>query len=307
MPPTRPAAWSLVAAALCWGTATAISKRAVDEIAPTTLLPIELAISVAVLAVAAAATGDASLPQHHRAELAWLGVLNPGVSYALSLAGLARITASASALLWATEPILILALAWIVLRHRPRPPVVACAAVASSGVFLVVAQPGVGLSAAGVALTLAGVGACAVYTVLSSRYLGDAPALGVVILQQSAALVFAALLAVGAALAGHGGSLSDVSAGGWLSALAAGALYYGVAFWFYLHGLRTCSPGVAGLFINLVPVFGVASAAVLLDERFTSRQWLGAAIAVTAVAAVAVLQRRSPDQGAAVSPECPNG
>jgi hypothetical protein len=40
-------AWSLVVAAACWGVATAISKRASDEIAPLTLLPIQLAMSVA--------------------------------------------------------------------------------------------------------------------------------------------------------------------------------------------------------------------------------------------------------------------
>lgn len=93
-----------------------------------------------------------------------------------------------------------------------------------------------------------------------------------VIVQQSAALGFASVLAVGAFAAGHGGTLRDVSAGAWLSALAAGALYYGVAFWFYLHGLRTCSPGVAGLFINLVPIFGTTTATVFLDERLTTRQ-----------------------------------
>ena len=291
MPRPRPAVWSLVAAAACWGTATAISKRAVDEIAPTTLLPIELAISVAVLGLAALVTGDSRLPHEHRAGLAWLGVLNPGISYALSLAGLARITASASALLWATEPILILVFAWMVLRHRPDRLVAACAATALAGVLLVVAQPDVGLGASGVALTVAGVAACAIYTVLSSRYLADSSPLGVVIVQQTAALVFAAMLAVAAFAAGHGGSLDDVSATAWVSALAAGALYYGVAFWFYVHGLRTCSPGVAGLFINLVPIFGVASAALLLDERFTSRQWAGAVVTVAAVATVAVLRR----------------
>lgn len=42
--------WSLVVAAACWGGATVISKRAVEEIEPLTLLPLELRVSVAVLA-----------------------------------------------------------------------------------------------------------------------------------------------------------------------------------------------------------------------------------------------------------------
>jgi probable blue pigment (indigoidine) exporter len=293
MSQVRPAAWSLVAAAACWGIATAISKRAVDEIAPTTLLPIELTISIAVLGLAATVTRDTQLPTRHRAQLAWLGALNPGLSYALSLAGLQRITASASALLWALEPILILGLAWLVLRHRPNRTIGIGAALALVGVILVVAQHDVGLGAAGVTLTIAGVMACAVYTVLSSRYLADSTALGVVLIQQTAALGFAVVLAVASFATGHGGSLRDVSAAAWSSALAAGALYYGVAFWFYLNGLRTCSPGVAGLFINLVPVFGITTATVFLDERLTPRQWAGAAITISAVTAVAIIQRRS--------------
>ena len=106
------------------------------------------------------------------------------------------------------------------------------------------------------------------------------------------ALWIVLLNAVGALVTGHAGSLTDVSLTAWVSAFAAGALYYGVAFWFYLRGLRTCSPGVAGLFINLVPVFGVTTAAVLLGERLGATQWLGCTITLTAVTSVAVLQAR---------------
>ncbi|MBI5087746.1 MAG: DMT family transporter, partial [Actinobacteria bacterium] len=146
-------------------------------------------------------------------------------------------------------------------------------------------------------LTVAGVVACAIYTVMSSRYLAGSTALGVVVTQQTAALGFAIVLAAGSLATGHGGSLRDVSAEAWVSALTAGALYYGVAFWFYLHGLRSCSPGVAGLFINLVPVFGITAATVFLDERLTMRQWTGVAITISAVTAVAALQRRAPRPG----------
>jgi drug/metabolite transporter (DMT)-like permease len=185
-----------------------------------------------------------------------------------------------------------------VLRQRPTAAIVACAAAALVGVLLVVAQPDVELSAVGVALTLAGVGACAVYTVISSRYLGSSSTLGVVLLQQSSALLFAVMLFTGAMVSGHAGSVADVSATAWASALLAGALYYGVAFWFYLRGLRTCSPTVAGLFINLVPVFGVTAAAVLLDERLVGRQWLGAVIVLGAVTVLALVQSR-PDRPSA--------
>ena len=41
---------ALILAAACWGIGTVVSKRAIDEIPPLTLLPIQLAVSLAVLA-----------------------------------------------------------------------------------------------------------------------------------------------------------------------------------------------------------------------------------------------------------------
>jgi probable blue pigment (indigoidine) exporter len=113
-----------------------------------------------------------------------------------------------------------------------------------------------------------------------------------VIVQQIAALAFASVLAITMSIAGRRGALEGVSGAAWLSALIAGALYYGVAFWFYLHGLRSCGPGVAGLFINLVPIFGIGTASVFLDDRFSSHQWADAALTISAISVVAALQHR---------------
>jgi drug/metabolite transporter (DMT)-like permease len=48
---------SLVGAAACWGVATVVSKRALDEIPPLTLLPVQLAVSVVVLGAVVRAQG----------------------------------------------------------------------------------------------------------------------------------------------------------------------------------------------------------------------------------------------------------
>lgn len=97
-------------------------------------------------------------------------------------------------LLWAFEPVLILAIVFVVLRQRVSKPVAACAGVALAGVVLVVFQPGNHGSASGIALTIAGVAACAAYTVLSSKYLIEASTVSVVLVQQIAALAFAVVL-----------------------------------------------------------------------------------------------------------------
>src|SRR5258706_4582101 len=163
---------SLVVAAACWGGATVVSKRAVEEIEPLTLLPLELTVSVAVLAFAMAVRRERVCWSPEMRRLSALGVLNPGLAYALSLAGLARVDASVSVLLWALEPVLILGIAVVVLRETVPRPIALCAGGALAGVVLVVFQPG-HAAALGVALTIAGVAAFAVYTVLSTRFLAE--------------------------------------------------------------------------------------------------------------------------------------
>jgi probable blue pigment (indigoidine) exporter len=277
----------LIAAAASWGVAAVISKRAVDEIPPLTLLPTQLTVSVILLRSISRATSSRPVPPLERRSVAVLGVLNPGLAYALSLAGLALIPASVSVLLWAVEPVLIILLARLVLGDRISRPLAVASLTALVGVVLVVFQPGARPSLAGVVLTLSGVAACAVYTVASSRYVVVAQPIAIVCLQQHAALAFSVVLFAGSLVAGGHSSLTTISPTAWLSAVVAGAFYYGVAFWFYLTGLRSVRPAVAGMYINLVPVFGLVAGHALLDEHLDGRQWLGAAVIIAAVGVTA--------------------
>lgn len=163
--------------------------------------------------------------------------------------------------MWAAEPLLILLFAWLLLRQCVTRRLFAWSMLALAGVLLVVFVPGGGVEPAGVALTVAGVAACAIDTVLSSCFLADASSLSVVLVQQVAAFLFALLLFTGALVTGHVGSLSDVSATGWISAALAGVLYYGVAFWFYVTGLRRVPAASAAVFLNLIPIFVLPPAA----------------------------------------------
>jgi drug/metabolite transporter (DMT)-like permease len=280
----------LVAATACWGTGTVVTKQVLGSVQPLTLLPLQLGASCLFLltAVLISNTRLAWSPQMTR--LTVLGILNPGVAYALGLLGLASITASTSVLLWAAEPVLILLLAAAVLREHVPLALAAAVAVAVLGVVLVVYQPGATGDAVGVALTVAAVGACALYTVLTRRLLIDDASLPVVLVQQAAALGFAVALAVivlGAG--GQGWSTATMTPLAWVGAAASGILYYGAAFWFFLAGLRQVPASVAGAFLPLIPVFGVA-VAYLTGERLDPRQWLGAALVVGATVVVTTRQ-----------------
>ncbi len=273
-------------------------QASLGDVAPLTLLPIQLAASclllaaVAVLAGTRRARSDRFRWSLQTRRLAALGVLNPGLAYALGLLGLTSISASMSVLLWAAEPVLILLLAAALLREHIPAALAAALGTAVVGVLLVVYQPGTAGDAAGVALTVSAVGACALYTVLTRRLLLEDKSLPLVLAQQVAALVFAVLLATAVQLAtGNGWSIGSLHSATWVAAAASGVLYYGLAFWFYLAALRQVPASVAGAFLPLIPVFGVA-AGYLVGERLAGRQWTGVAIVVLATVAVAFQQAR---------------
>jgi probable blue pigment (indigoidine) exporter len=281
----------LVGAAACWGCGTVLSKLALDRgIAPLLLLAIELAASCVLLSTVALALRATWSWSRSTRRLTFLGILNPGLAYALGLLGLVSISASMSVLLWATEPVLILLLAVLVLRERVGPTALVALATALGGVVLVVYRPGAGGDAVGIALTVAAVTACACYTVLTRRLLLDDSSVAVVLLQQAAALVFALVLFVGAAVGGVAARLPTDPLT-WALAAASGMVYYGAAFWLFVSGLRGVPASLAGAYLPLIPVFGLA-AGYAAGDRLVDRQWLGALLVVLATAAAAVHQLR---------------
>jgi drug/metabolite transporter (DMT)-like permease len=295
----RTAVAALIAAAGCWGIGTVVAKQVVDEVAPLTLLPVQLAVSCAFLLVVARVRREPLIWTPPVRRLAALGVLNPGIAYALGLIGLTTITASMSVLLWALEPVVILLLAALVLRERIPPALAATIAVAICGALLVVYQPGASGNAVGITLTLVSIGFCALYTVFTRRLMLDDSSLTVVLAQQAAALVFAIVLASIVELAGGPGwDLTGLGAGAWLGAGVSGILYYGLGFSFYVAGLRHIPASYAGAFLPLIPVFGIAGG-YLVAERLEPRQWLGAVVIVAATVVIAI--RHRPDEGERVS------
>ena len=282
--PPRRTAIALTFAAACWGFGTVVSKRAIEEIPPLTLLPIQLGASLVFLAFLMRWRGLPFRDPSASPILGRLGVLNPGLAYALSLLGLAYITASLSVMLWAVEPLLILFLAGWFLRERIGAWLVVLSLVAVAGMLLVIYEPGSTGSPIGVLLTLAGVACCAVYTVVTRRWLASADSTAQVVLaQQAHAFAFAILVVVAVSLLGGAVWHVNVTAIGWASAIASGLLYYGLAYWLYLSGLRHAPASFAALSFYLIPIFGVAGGFLLLGERLDPSQWLGAATVLTAL------------------------
>ena len=281
--PTRNFAASMALAAACWGLGGVMTKGVLADVPPLTLLVAQLIVSVLFLWAIVLAQ-KLRLPQRRDVlRLGLTGALNPGLAYTFSLLGLTLTTASMSALLWGTEPILILILAWLVLRERLRPALVGLAAVAMFGMVMILGLGGNGGSWLGNALILAGVACCAYYTVITRRLAADADPLLVIAVQQTFALLWA--LAIWP-IELFRGETAAIGLSTWLWAAISGLTYYTFAFWFYIVGLKRVPASTAGQFLNLIPIFGVAGAAIFLGERLGPMQWLGAFLILAAVAGI---------------------
>jgi drug/metabolite transporter (DMT)-like permease len=78
-------------------------------------------------------------------------------------------------------------------------------------------------------------------------------------------------------------NLGQISPAIWALAALSGVIYYGLACWFYIYGLKLTTACEAGFFINLIPLFGLAGAFIFLNERLTMVQWTGALLIILAV------------------------
>ncbi len=286
---------SLVLASAFWGLGTVIAKGVLSSVAPITFLVAQLAPSVAVLWAIVLATRAPLPPRRALAPIVLLGCLNPGLSYTFSMLGLKLTSASAAGLIWAAEPALIVALAWLLIGERPTAALVAAVATATFGVLLVsglasgIGEPG---GRVGDGLVLIGVAWCALYSVVSRRLVAaEIDPLFIVALQETAGLAWVAAIWPLQHAGGAAQPLASLTRAEWAGATISGLMYYAAAFWFYLIGLRSLPASVAGGFLNLIPVFVIAAAYLALGERLAPSQWAGAAIVLISTSVLLALSR----------------
>lgn len=296
----------LVLACALWGGATVLSKALLASIPAVTLLVLQLAPSAAALWIAFSFSRERVGSPRLMLPLILLGLLNPGISYTLSLMGLARISASVSTLLWAAEPLMILGLAAVFLREPVTPRLLAVMLAGMFGVSLVSDAwsgfQGNENDPAGILLLLGAVLCCAFYTVFSRRLSESLDPLFIVAVQQTAGLGWAVALLLWGTSHGSPSDLARLTPGLAAAAALSGLLYYAAAYWLYVAALRSVPAAVAGSYFNAIPVFGVTFAFVFLGERLSAVQWAGAAVILAAVFELVRLTRDSGHPGDAGRP-----
>lgn len=273
----------MVASALSWAAGLVVTKLVLDRVqAPSaSVLVVQLGASVAVLAVAAAATRTTARGAWAKG---WVGLLEPGLAYYLALAGLALTSASNASILGSLEPVLVPIVVLLLFRQRPsgRLAVVIVAATAGS-VLVSFSGSADGADWRGDLLIVASVVAAALYVVLASSQVVDVPPVAAALAQQVWALVLVMVMA-GATIVSNGGAWwPDLTPTDLALAAGSGVLNYALPFWLYLRALTTMPVARAAAYLTLIPPFGIALAALILGESVTGFHVVGGALVVAAL------------------------
>jgi len=221
--------------------------------------------------------------RHELARLAALGFVSLTMYFAFETNGIARTTASEAALIIATIPIFVTLLSAVVLGERAGSRRWLGVMLSFAGVAALVALGGGGVgggSVGGDLLVLCAAATAAAYNLMARRLLLTRSALYVTAFQNLfGALFMLPLAVVEALLVGVRTPTSGASLG-----IAYLSLFSSVLAYLLLnYAFRFLEASRVAVFVNLTPVVAVASAYVLLDERFTAGQLVAAAIVVAGV------------------------
>lgn len=218
--------------------------------------------------------------------LLMLGSIGVGMHNALAYLGLNYTTATNGVILNSCIPVMIIAMAWLFFRERLRPLQLAGVAVSLCGVLAILSQgslealTGFRLNG-GDLLVILSMAMWSLYTILLRR---RPPGIDM--------LSFLFVLAVIGDLVVLPFWVGEMAFGlhiawtaGTVAALLSVALFSSVlAYIFWNRGVEQVGAQVAGLFLHLMPVFGVVLAWLFLDERLHLYHVAGIALILTGIA-----------------------
>ena len=225
-------------------------------------------------------------------RLAALGFISLTVYFSFENLGIARTSASEAAILIATIPLFVVILNTFTLRERNTARQWAGVALSFAGIVALVLLGGSGAVGSGAGgggagggltgnlLVLAASLSAGVYSILARRLLVSRPALFVTTFQNLFGALFMLPLALAEAALVGVRRPTPGAAGGVLFLTVVCSI---TAFLLLNYAFRFIPASKVAVFINLTPIVAVASAYVLLGERFTPGQ---AAAAVVVVAGV---------------------
>lgn len=292
MPWLRRPAVALIVAAGLWGVAVSGTKYALDGFDPVTLLSIELLAGAGVLWVTLLVRG-------YRPPRSWwlpavLGLLEPALAYLGDTFGLSLTSAVHGAVIGGLESGLVVLLAAVLLREAVTRPAILAIVVALAG-LAVLAGVGTGAGGgtmAGDLLVAGGVLSASLYTIVAKRFDDGSDALSLTAWQFTVAAIVSLLVTIARWTASPGTGTLSAAPRFWLVAVLVGVGGFGLSFLLFNMVIVQVDAGRAAVVLNLIPVFGVASAVVFLGEGMTGRDALGAVLIGSSVIYFAIADHR---------------
>ncbi len=300
----------LTVTALFWGGTFVAARYAVREAPPFSAAAVRFAIAAAVLfplvaREARGASGPGTFPVP-RTGPEWLGLLSLGffgvfLYNAVFFTALTWTTAANGSLIVAMNPALtaVLSSAWLKEKVRPLQAVglfvsfVGVAVVITKGSWDALRRMSFNK---GDVLMLAAPLAWALYSIRGKQVLDRFP-FSPLAATAYAALFGAVMLAPAAVVERLStGRAAAFSLAGWLAILQLALLGTVLGFVWWYQGVKALGAARAAVFINLVPLFGVALGALLLGERLV---WAEGAGGILIVGGVSLATRQAARRGAA--------
>ncbi len=281
----------LVAATFLWGSSFVLVKSALAYSSPLTFLALRFAVAAILLApfVRWRPFPDA----RELAAGALLGALL-ATGFAANTIGLVYTTPSRSAFIVASSSVLTPLVAFLVVRERPRWTAVAALAVATAGMYFLTDPSAGGLNRGdlwtlGTAVAFGG-------QIVAVSELGRRFDVGRLVWMQTAITAVAAGLAA---------VLVENVRVEWTPALLAALGYCAVfatavALLWQMRAQREMSSTRAALLFCFEPAFAAAASWLVLGERLSDAQWLGAALILGGMVLADLPRRRLADRGAVV-------
>jgi drug/metabolite transporter (DMT)-like permease len=267
---TLPAYLALVLAAFLFGSTFVVVKDAIVRIPPLAFIGWRFLLGAGALLV---------LVRPRRPAL-WRHGTVAGLflfaGYALQTLGLERTSASNSALITGLYVVLTPFVAATVVRRVPSSRVVGGAVLAFAGLGVLTVTEGI-LLGSGDALTLGCAVAFAAHIAYLARVAGWHPVVPLTAVQ----LLVTSVLALASSAVFEGLPLPGRSVA--VAIVATGLAVSAGAYLLQVWAQTRIGPGRTALLLALEPAFAVAVAAVVLDERFTPRDWAGAALIVAGI------------------------
>ncbi|MDP1701729.1 MAG: DMT family transporter [Aestuariivirga sp.] len=279
----------VIAAACTWGLTGVLSKYLLGSTAPMIVALIQLSSSMLVSWIIVTVKFEKVEISGRFLVASVLGVLHPGLSTTLGIVGLVHLDASISSTIWALEAAMTMVLASMILAEKLSVIQVVLTIVSVGGVFFMTMNgdqmKGLTESLYGASLIFIAVACCALYAVFSRQISKDSAAdpLLLVAGQQTIGLLVSLAMFPFHWSAERLGELSTMSIDIWLVCALSGTLTFLVAMGLFLAALRYLSAGFASSFLILTPIFGLASAFLLLGEVLTGLQWIGVLIILVSV------------------------